>query len=94
MDGFEALTVVSTSNTLVLEEGKSFAFVSGLGGRGIRDQERDGDWWAAKYTKDQGADHGALFCTFNVGGDAARARCHFRDIQGRVPDRFEINNAV
>ena len=60
----------------------------------IRDQERDGHWWTAKYTKDQGADHGALFCTFNAHGDADRARCHFRDIRGRVPDRFEIINAV
>jgi len=94
MDNFETQSVASRPNTLVLERGKSFAFVSGLGGRGIRDQERDGDWWAAKYTKDQGADYGALFCTFNVGGDPGRAHCHFRAISGKVPDRFDIINAV
>ncbi len=31
-----------------------------------------------------------MFCTFN----ADRASCHFRDISGRVPYRFEIINAV
>ena len=94
MDSFKSRSVASRSNILVLEKGKSFAFVSGLGGKNIRDQERDGDWWAARYTEDQGADHGALFCTFNADGNADRARCHFRDISGRVPDRFEIINAV
>ncbi len=94
MDGFKSRSVVSRSNTLVLEKGKSFAFVSGLGGKGIRDQERDGDWWAVRYTEDQDADYGALFCTFNADGNAERARCHFRDIRGRVPDRFEIINAI
>ena len=52
------------------------------------------DWWAAKYTEDQGANHGALFCTFNVDGDPNRAHCHFRDIGGNVPDRFDIINTV
>jgi hypothetical protein len=94
MDRFRSRRVVSRSNILVLEKGKSFAFVSGLGGKSIRDQERDGHWWAAKYTEDQDADHGALFCTFNADGDADRAYCRFRDISGRVPDRFEIINAV
>ncbi len=90
MDHFKSRSVASRSSILVLEKGRSFAFVSGLGGKSIRDQERDGDWWAARYTEDQGADDGALFCTFS----ADRATCHFRDISGRVPDRFEIINAV
>ncbi len=94
MNHFESQSVVSQSNILVLEKGKSFAFVSGLGGKSIRDQERDGDWWAVRYAEDQGADHGALFCTFNANGEADRAYCYFRDIRGRVPDRFEIINAV
>ena len=94
MDSFERRSVASKSNTLVLEKGMSFVFVSGLGGVGIRDQERDGDWWAAIYTEDQNARHGALFCIFNVDGDPVRAKCHFRDIDGNVPDRFEIINAV
>ncbi len=55
MDDFKSRSVASGSNILVIEKGKCFVFVSGLGGRGIRDQERDGDWWAARYTEDRGA---------------------------------------
>jgi len=94
MDNFETQSVASSSRVLVLEKGKSFAFVSGLGGSSIRGEKRDGDWWADRYTKVQGADYGALFCTFNANGDANRALCHFRDIRGRVVDRFEIVSAV
>ncbi len=94
MDRFETQSVASTSNTLVIEKGKSFAFVSGLGGKNIRKQKLGGDWWASIYTSDQDADFGALFCTFNVNDDPTRADCHFRDIRGRVLDRFELFNAV
>jgi len=90
MDSFETLSVASTSRTLRIEKGKSFALVSGLGGRSIRDQDRDGNWWAAVYTTDQGANFGALFCTFFVDGEPNRASCYFKDIEGEVPDRFDI----
>ena len=94
MDHFETQNVASTSNTLVIEKGKSFAIVTGLGGKGIRKQRRGGNWWASIYTSDQDADFGALFCTFNVDGDPTRADCHFRDIRGRVRDRFKLINHV
>lgn len=94
MDRFETQSVASTSSTLVIEKGKSFAFVSGLGGKSIRKQKRGGGWWAAIYTENQGANYGALFCTFNANGDPERAECHFRDIEGRVPDRFRLVNRV
>ena len=94
MDNFETQSVASTNNTLVIEKGKSFAFVSGLGGASVRDQERGRQWWASIYTSDQGADYGALFCTFNVNGDERKADCHFRDIRGRVPDRFSLISRV
>ena len=90
MSNFETQTVASKDNTLVLQRGLSFVFVSGLGGISIRDQEIGGDWWASIYTSDQGADYGALFCTFNVNGQADRAECYFKDIQGREPDRFTV----
>lgn len=90
MDSFELLSVASKSPTLRIEKGKSFAFVSGLGGLGIRNQDRDGNWWAAIYTSDQGANHGALFCTFFVGGVPNQASCYFKDIDGEIPDRFSI----
>jgi hypothetical protein len=90
MDSFESLSVASTSPTLQLEKGKSFALVSGLGGRGIRNQDLEGRWWAVAYTSDQKANHGALFCTFLVDGDPNRASCYFKDIDGKVVDRFDI----
>src|SRR5205809_7550121 len=66
-------TVASTAETLVLsrddpstpaDEGRSFVFVSGLGGRSIRDQQLSGPWWASIYTSTQGATYGALFGVF------------------------------
>lgn len=90
MDSFESLSVPSMSSTLHIERGKSFAFVSGLGGHSIRDQDRDGPWWAAVYTSDQDANFGALFCMFVVEGDPRRASCYFKDIDGNIVDRFDI----
>ena len=69
MDRFETQSVASTSSTLVIEKGRSFAFVSGLGGKSIRKERRGGNWWASIYTSKQDADFGALFCTFNADGD-------------------------
>ena len=94
MDDFDTQSVASTSNTLVIDEGESFAFVSGLGGHSIRDQERGGPWWAAIYTENQGANFGALFCEFFADGEPERASCYFKDIDGNVPDRFELLSAV
>lgn len=90
MNSFATQDVASTSATLEIGHGKSFAFVSGLGGRSIRNQDQIGPWWAAVYTSDQKANYGALFCTFSVDGMPNRARCYFKDIAGNVPDRFEL----
>ena len=94
MDSFEHLSVASTSATLRIAKGRSFAIVSALGGKSIRNQDRDGPWWAAAYTSDQGANFGALFCTFFIGGEADRASCYFKDIDGVVADRFTIVSEV
>lgn len=83
--------------------GSTFVFVSGLGGQSIRSQLRclpktypygcSGEW-ASIYTSDQGANYGALFCTFNVDGDANKASCYFKDISGRILDRFDVISEV
>lgn len=89
MSSFENQTIASASDTLRIEKGRTFAFVSGLGGSSVRGQDRElssMDWWAAVYTSHQGADYGALFCTFNED----RAHCYFKDIAGRVPDEFDL----
>ena len=74
-------------------------FVSGLGGKSIRDQERclpatypygcNGEW-AFIYTSNQGANYGALFITFHVDGDPHQARGYFKNIDGQVVDTFEL----
>ena len=100
--------VASRENTLVLsrdnpatrrDEGRSFVFVSGLGGQSIRDQQRclpttspygcNGEW-ASIYASDQAANFGALFGTFNYDGDPFLARFYFKDIDGHVPDDFLV----
>ncbi len=80
--------------------GRSFVFVSGLGGESIRPQDRcvpatppygcKGEW-AAIYTSTQNATYGALFITFNAGGDPRRARGYFKNVDGQVVDTFEIS---
>jgi len=103
LSSMERQTVASTDEPLVLraddpqtpvDEGRSFAFVSGLGGKSIRNQERDGDWWAAVYTSTQGASDGALFGVFNYGGDPRLARFYFKDVDGNVPDEFLVESAL
>ncbi|MDX1400957.1 MAG: metallophosphoesterase [Kiloniellales bacterium] len=91
MDGFELPSIASaTSSTLHIAEGRTFAFVSGLGGESIRDQDRTDPWWAAIYTENQDASYGALFCSFSQDSDHHRASCYFKDINGFVPDRFGL----
>jgi hypothetical protein len=90
MSSFENQTIANQSSTLELEEGKSFAFVSGIAGKNIRNQDQNWPWMAAVFTSDQDANFGALFCTFNINGQANRATCFFKDIDGVVPDRFEL----
>ena len=86
-------------NDVRVAPGATFAFVSGLGGKSVRDQERclpakspygcDGVW-ASIYTSDQGATAGALFCSFGIDAQAQKATCWFKDIDGNVPDRFTV----
>ena len=88
MESFEEQIVASTSNTLEIEKGKTFAFVSGLGGKSIRrqvDELASKPWWASVYTATQDANYGALFCIFNVDGIENKAYCYFKDIDGNVP---------
>ena len=105
-------TLTSTSSQIVdpewpqadetrLAEGSTVVFVSGLGGRSIRNQDRcspstfpygcNGEW-ASSYTSDQGADFGALFCSFHVDGQPNKAHCYFKDISGNVPDEFNVTS--
>lgn len=90
LSDFENQTVVHRENTMTLQSGQSFVFVSGLGGREVRMQERGGDWWASIYTASQGATHGALFCEF----DSNLAECYFKAVDGSVPDQFTLRRGT
>ncbi len=103
LSDIENQTVASTSETLILtkdfpetqeDEGKTFVFVSGLGGMRIRDQERIGDWWASIYTSTQGAEHGVLFGDFNYNGAEDLARFYFKNIGGEIIDSFFVKSNV
>jgi hypothetical protein len=87
-------TVASRSDTIIITNGKTFVFVSGLGGKSIRGQELSGEWWASIYTSDQQANYGALFGVFNVNGVRNLANFYFKDIDGRVVDRFVVISQV
>lgn len=110
---FHTPSCESPNNTLVLaaddpqteaDEGASFAFVSGLGGRSVREQEQlpTPPWWASLSTSTQGGTHGALFGEFNLAGDARMARFYFMDIgpdgivsnDDRVIDDFFVVSTV
>jgi hypothetical protein len=94
LSDMEHQTIASTSDTLTISEGESFVFVSGLGGKSIRNQDRDGDWWAAVYTSDQGANYGALFGEFGVDGRDDLAHFYFKDIDGVIADEFWVVSGV
>lgn len=89
-------SVASRSDTLNLERGKTFVFVNGMAGKSMRRARRlpIGDWWAKYYTTDNGANYGALFGTFGVGGRPDVAEFYFKDIDGRVVDRFTVVSHV
>ena len=88
MTDFQNQVVGHRNDILEIGPGSSFAFVSGLGGRGIREQLTTGDWWASVYSASQNANYGALFCTL----ENNKATCEFKDIAGNVPDRFTLEN--
>lgn len=94
LSSMEQQTIASTSDTLRITRGESFAFVSGLGGRGIRDQKLDGDWWASIYTSTQDAAPGALFGVFEIEGRSDLAFFYFKDIDGNIVDSFWVVSAV
>ncbi len=90
--------VASTSNILRLEKGRTFAFVSGLGGKSARElflrpgRKGPDPWWAAAYTRDDGAAAGALFCSFGASRQKAKAECYFKAIEGNIVDRFTVHS--
>jgi hypothetical protein len=103
LGSFQNQTVASTGNTLILasdnpgtpsDEGRSFAFVSGLGGHSIYTQTQSGAWWASIYTSTQGATYGALFGVFHYQGNPRLAHFYFKNINGIIVDDFYVQSSV
>ncbi len=90
LESFERLQVIHRNEHMEIGPGRSFAFVSGLGGWQARPQVNDGDWWASIHTASQGATAGALFCDFG----SVMASCYFKSINGGVIDQFTIGNGL
>jgi hypothetical protein len=93
MSSFANQTILSTSSEINIDFGQTIAFVSGIAGQSIRAENptRAADpWWARIYTATQGAEPGALFCSFNDQSVPTRAHCYFKDIGGFVADEFDL----
>ena len=93
----------SEPNNLRVKEGATFVFVSAIGGESINSQTRClpttypygcNEEWASIYTASQDANHGALFCTFNVDGQPNKAYCYFKNIDGKIIDEFTVTSFV
>lgn len=88
--------------TVAVGPGKTFAFVSGLGGKDMRRQIRClphtppygcNGIWAHIFTTHQTGNQqkfGALFITFNAQGDPRKAHGVFRTTDGTIIDEFTI----
>lgn len=86
--------VVHTRRTLRVEPGRSFAFVSGLGGNSIRPpvEERLADpWWGAYlHRRSPLAGFGALFFHIGFRGDPLEALAYFKTTRGDIVDAFHV----
>jgi hypothetical protein len=92
----------SDPNEITIDHNSSFVVVNGLGGGGIRDQDRclpttypyGCDEWAKIYSSDQEAEYGALFCSFHINENPFLAHCYFKNISGEIVDDFTIQNKI
>ena len=80
----------SEPNKLRVRDGATFTFISGLGGMPISGPVHYE--WPIKYSSEHGATSGALFCTFNAGGQPNKAYCYFKNIDRRIIDEFTITS--
>lgn len=96
-------TIDSTCNDPAKEcvaPGKTFAVVSGLGGKDhSRSQVRClpttfpygcNGVWSSIYTSSQSAQDGALFIVFNYQGNPSKAHGYFKNVSNQIIDQFDI----
>ena len=83
--------VAKKSKKVVLKKGQTISIVSGLGGYSLPTYRLPDDpWWASLYK----SEYGALFCTYFADKDPLKASCYFKNIKGKIVDRFEIKTEV
>ncbi len=95
MQSLQVSNAYPSGSSLRVEPGKSFAFVSGLGGFNVRAQQRclsGCNEWASIYTSNQGAVSGALFITFHADNDPRKAKGEFVDIYRGIVDSFVVTS--
>lgn len=89
--------VVHRNRTMRVEPGRSFAFVSGLGGNSIRPATKKrllDPWWAAHLSRGSPkAGFGALFFHIGFRGDPWEALAYFKTTKGDVIDLFHVQVA-
>lgn len=86
-------TVASDANTKIAP-GSTFVVVAGMGGKCCRGSGAQASLphWAVlrtTATNPQGAD-GALFITYNFGGDPKKASAYYKSVNGTILDQFTI----
>jgi len=87
--------VQSNQSPYYLNPGNTLVVVSGLGGYALENANpslAELPYWGATYCYNNSNYRifGALFCKYNLNGDASRALCYFKDINGVIPDSFQV----
>jgi hypothetical protein len=92
-----------SASELLLGAGRTFVVVSGLGGQYARawtPEHKADSWWASIYAGNYqvmngerlgtkpNIEYGALFITYGVDGDSARASAYFKTTSDAVADQF------
>lgn len=96
MSSFEDFVVAESGETIVLSEGHSLAWVSGIGGIPLRSADstlQSNHWWAstaAASGTSTVSSYGAVFCKFNLNGELRKAFCETKLVDGRIIDSFHL----
>jgi len=93
LSNFQKQTIANQTD-IVMRPGVSFAFVSGVGGYGVRDaiQSLHSPYWATALDAKAGLRSGALFCEFNKHNESRAAYCYFKQIDGSIRDQFNMTS--
>ncbi|MBP9758968.1 metallophosphoesterase [Candidatus Dojkabacteria bacterium] len=93
MSSFTPPTIANTDTNIIIEKGKTFAFVSGMAGfseRATVGNLGKNPWWASVYTTNNGAIPSILFCKFK----GKNANCYLKNIENKVIDTFTLESKL